>query len=869
MHIPALLLLSFLPTLFAITIKENTVDYGIINLGTCDIDIKKGSYWSIIDNIATAFAGKVTNNGELFITSTSSAIALQVTLASGFGSIVNNGVMSFDSAAANLASSHYNLIGMSFENTGEMYMTSSSALLPSLVSLTAPIWKNTGMMTFHQAKKQSGIVTLGGIAPMRITNEGQICLYNQDYYQTSNGEGCISAQQNGRISLNIYLSFKDQLIVLGDSTSVLHVFGKCPLWPQTVNVAGFGNGNLISLSTPLGSYFQSAYEYDASTGILTLRSSIFTQQFNIGKGYDPDLFSLVDDSWLGLMSNAITYTGPVPSESNSSEKCLRCKNPPVAPGFYGRDFFTTYVRTLNDETKTKTVNVKITKDKDGEWKTTTSEIVPSAIVTETTEFAETTELALTSESEFSIADQSEYETFESTDTSPTTTESSSSQHQSASSDVQSLASKLSLLHAQMLQMASMTQIDELLSVETETDGEIIISETIKEVHESIITDLAESEVDYIELETGSVANGADLFSSDEPINPDKHLTMVNPLAMGFGLGLGFGVDEVESKSLSESFSETVVESKSLSKAFSETVVDNTAEETEDAGEDNNGDDSDDGDVGDNSDGDNSNGDNSDGDNSNGDSGGDSDNEEVFNSSNESQESSSPGFEISDVENKLEEVDGGEHANCDESEYPNNEENNENLKHESDANEGNVSESATASNSQSTTDESLTTHSTSSNTENSSHETGKSTSLDVSGSQTSDSSEIHSTKSSKNESTETGSKSKTTASAATDGSELENSSSLPKSNNSQSSSGDIASGDADLDYLPECAGAFDKFTYQCTTSLSPAGFGSNNQSYAMSPASISDSDDSYKNQASLCTKFGICICLECIVFAVLF
>lgn len=113
-------------------------------------------------------------------------MALQVTLTSLLDLITNDGVISLDSRAS-LTASNYNLIGLSFTNNGEMYLA-ASGVLPSTMDLTAASWTNNGLIVAYQNQRSSGVLNLG--TPLgAITNNGQICLYNQVYQQQTRIEG--------------------------------------------------------------------------------------------------------------------------------------------------------------------------------------------------------------------------------------------------------------------------------------------------------------------------------------------------------------------------------------------------------------------------------------------------------------------------------------------------------------------------------------------------------------------------------------------------------------------------------------------------------------------------------------------------------
>ena len=110
---------------FAIDITENKVDRGSVTLSFGEIIIHPGASWSIIDNAFSNFIGKldVKAKSALYISLTSHLLALQVSLTTLPHSINNSGIISFDSRVS-LTPSSYDLRGLSFTNSGEMYFAS-------------------------------------------------------------------------------------------------------------------------------------------------------------------------------------------------------------------------------------------------------------------------------------------------------------------------------------------------------------------------------------------------------------------------------------------------------------------------------------------------------------------------------------------------------------------------------------------------------------------------------------------------------------------------------------------------------------------------------------------------------------------------
>ena len=158
---------------------------------------------------------------------------------------------------------------------------SASGVLPSVMALTAASWSNSGLMAFYQNQRSSGVVSLG--TPLgSITNNGQICLNNEVYQQTTsiNGSGCFTANRDSTIYIaNVLLPVStSQNFYLADSQSSIIV--QAISTPQVFNVYGFGNGNMVGVTLPLlGNILNPAYSYNPSTGILRLRNLFGVSRF--------------------------------------------------------------------------------------------------------------------------------------------------------------------------------------------------------------------------------------------------------------------------------------------------------------------------------------------------------------------------------------------------------------------------------------------------------------------------------------------------------------------------------------------------------------------------------------------------------------
>ena len=235
------------------------------------------------------------------------------------------------------------------------------------------------MISFYSAKRSAdGVVNLGALG-FPIQNNGQICLHNELYQQTTSitGTGCITADLDSTIFFaNTLLNIdSNQVVYLADSQS--SVRATAISLPKTFTIAGFGNGNKIGLDIPLVSLpFLSTYDYDSSSGILTLRGAgLLSQKFKIGLGYNKNYFKITTDTSLGLLSvplGAVTYTGPVPNNKIPAQ-CKPCKLYPSAPGAEPTVTTTTVVSTKSDGSVCTDIDqIIISHDTKASWFTSTS-----------------------------------------------------------------------------------------------------------------------------------------------------------------------------------------------------------------------------------------------------------------------------------------------------------------------------------------------------------------------------------------------------------------------------------------------------------------------------------------------------------------
>ncbi|KAI5906186.1 Cell wall protein IFF6, partial [Candida parapsilosis] len=315
------------------------VSKGPINLSIGNIHIHTGGYWSIIDNTISALVGdlKVERGGGFFISTFNELIGLQVLLLGLLNSIENDGIIAFNSLKT-LIPPIYNLIGLTFRNTGEVYLAADGTL-PPFIGLTAPTWTNNGLVVIYLNKRSTTLVNLGAVLS-RVENDGTICFNNVVYQQLTSiqGNGCIVANRDSTIYItNALLPIpKEQTFFLADHKSSIVVE---PLSiPARFTVKGFGWGNKIGLSIPLLKIpilGKRAVDYNPFTGILTLRGlglGLLSQEFDIGRGYDKRRFQVVTDNGAGIplmLWGSVEYNGPIPNPHRPAI-CM-CKDPPEPP----------------------------------------------------------------------------------------------------------------------------------------------------------------------------------------------------------------------------------------------------------------------------------------------------------------------------------------------------------------------------------------------------------------------------------------------------------------------------------------------------------------------------------------------------------
>ncbi|CAK9439928.1 uncharacterized protein LODBEIA_P40280 [Lodderomyces beijingensis] len=362
-----IVLSALIASALAVDVTQNTVVRGQITVELSGANVFPGVYLSIVDNYLLNCVGnvKVGVGGGLYISSNSNMFALRVTFLGGIFSIENDGIISLN-AMRSMVSPSYALLASSFVNNGEFYMAGDDTLGVPVYELQSLTWANNGLVVISQKDPSEALASLGATGTT-INNAGTVCIRNVYYRQTTGimGSGCFVLQEAGIFQVpNALLVFgRGQSIFMEDEQSQIIV--QALSTAQTFRVYNFGNNNRIALTAYLlPTLVFPAWTYEASTGILTLRSMALSQRFIIGSGYNPSLF--VADT------HGIRYTGRPPSSTRPAA-CRPCKEVPDGPGSQPTEYETSVVVTnTRSRTYTRSAVVKITTDENVKWYTTTS-----------------------------------------------------------------------------------------------------------------------------------------------------------------------------------------------------------------------------------------------------------------------------------------------------------------------------------------------------------------------------------------------------------------------------------------------------------------------------------------------------------------
>ncbi|KAL6450665.1 IFF11 Cell wall protein IFF11 [Candida maltosa Xu316] len=355
-------------------LTSSLTKYASFDFSVGDISISKSASFSLVNQFDCGFSGNINIEKDCKFFLSSTADALKVSVAGLFNKIVNDGTWVVNSLES-FASSTCNIVGASFQNTGELILAFKGALKVPIIKICSFDWHNSEL-------KSSCLAELGQWG-LSIENQGTICVTNSILHQVCSikGSGCISIHKDSSfyIANALFPIDSAHTIYMGDGNPTIQAQ---PLaFPQTFKVANFGaNGaHKIGLTVPLLSFSllgQKSFSYDTKKGILTLRANgLISQQFNIGLGYDPSKFELCSDDSIGALNvnnGAIKYNGPCPNPGKPSV-CQACPEVPTAPGCVPSTTTTTVTSTKTDGAIcTEIDEVIISSDTTGSWFTTTS-----------------------------------------------------------------------------------------------------------------------------------------------------------------------------------------------------------------------------------------------------------------------------------------------------------------------------------------------------------------------------------------------------------------------------------------------------------------------------------------------------------------
>jgi len=318
------------------------VDWGSQNVGNGDVSLYSKSIWSIINNAATDFHGniKVDATSGLYVSTVSPQVSLSATLYDLIYSFVNDGIVSFN-AIRGAPGYIFRIMGDKFLNNGDLYFA-ASGVGSAESAIKGSDWHNNGLIHIYQQMKSDSYTYLGYDGKTMVNN-GQICFTNQNWKQRSSmlGSGCVTAQGKASfyfMNTKLKISEGEIFYLSGGETSIMTEGSTND--PQTFHVRGFGtyNGmaNKIGLNAKLHSPVagRAPWEYDARDGILTLHHGSYSQNFEIGTGYDVTKFEIVSDRSRGLPGvtlGAMQYNAPPPNPGMPAE-CKPCKAIPGIPG---------------------------------------------------------------------------------------------------------------------------------------------------------------------------------------------------------------------------------------------------------------------------------------------------------------------------------------------------------------------------------------------------------------------------------------------------------------------------------------------------------------------------------------------------------
>ncbi|EMG47740.1 hypothetical protein G210_1810, partial [Candida maltosa Xu316] len=331
-----------------ILISENTVSYSLqspTNIGS--VTVKSSFFWSLTNVYSITVKGilSVEDGASFFFTSGSEKNSVSFTMDHLNSKFINNGIVSFDSTVSNPIS-NYKISPPTFENNGKLFLATSKGSLQPVTKLESAVATNDGLISVYTPSTSANQGKLEvGVHSKTMSNTGNICVYNQYLSQNGlfEGNGCITLFEKSKVHFRTRYA-SNQIVVFGDGTGILHSEDTTD---ASWKVYNFGKGNIIELHLGLDQF-----SYDANTGFLMVRYLSYEKFFDIGFGYNPDLFQKADA--LGS-KYGVTYNGDIPSSANTGNPCgVKCEKQPTqqAPGAHATTYTITVVKTTDGTTTT-------------------------------------------------------------------------------------------------------------------------------------------------------------------------------------------------------------------------------------------------------------------------------------------------------------------------------------------------------------------------------------------------------------------------------------------------------------------------------------------------------------------------------------
>ncbi|KAK6456640.1 Hyphally regulated cell wall protein N-terminal-domain-containing protein [Scheffersomyces xylosifermentans] len=327
--VASLLLLS--SALADVVISQNTIVSSGDTLINDNFFVNSGVFYSIDRGMTHNWYKDITINGKLYVTNRDIKTGMTIDVCGTTGQITNNGWIVLDDGNATSAPT-FDWYGGSFTNYGSVWFAGIGNTGGSTFAIQpAGPFNNNGTISLYQYNSRSGGTSHLGLDDHVITNTGTVCIYQNIFFQGSSviGDGgCWDVGLNSNFwatNVNTRTMSEGQLIYLSTSSSSLRIDSYPPNIP--IHVAGWGNNNVIGLSTVINSF-----TYDGNS--LYITSGGYTYNLVIGPGYNPSLMSVGSANYgsgVGTIGKAgIMYSGPPPQVGRPSQ-CHACPPPPHAP----------------------------------------------------------------------------------------------------------------------------------------------------------------------------------------------------------------------------------------------------------------------------------------------------------------------------------------------------------------------------------------------------------------------------------------------------------------------------------------------------------------------------------------------------------